>query len=510
MNPMLRLVDGARELAGRMRVDSIMDGTRSALSEWVSSRSWLSRPQRENRTSRVGLYHRICWGPPRDALGDGWETTAGDLHDVTAALDTALSTEPALLQARASARQDGGAWLWPVTADQNWSEPLPNTATEVVALHVLTRDEVSVRDLEHDPRSKNWSKPSVVDVHANRNGMSWNGAAVHTSRLIYVSGAPSTPSQQVPERGYDLPVLELYRQAIDDYDAAVRNVGRLINRLSMPWIRLVSAKDAAASGGNDYEARLELLRMSMGDALGLMVLLGDDEAGWSGPSLGGVRDAVNILAERVSSIEGFPLSRLIGQAPGGLSTDDASGKRSYNAFLSHERRLVLTPPLLRLYDIALGPDPSRKVIWPVLDSPTILETAQASEANARRDAVLVDLGAIGPDESRGRFVDGEESALPVIDTEDDDVVEETGGTPLDDSEAALTDLAPGEKASDKLPNGAQIASALEIVDRVATRKLPRESGIESLQSFFGMTVEQAEKVMGAVGKTFFIDTPDEP
>ena len=56
-------------------------------------------------------------------------------------------------------------------------------------------------------------------------------------------------------------------------------------------------------------------------------------------------------------------------------------------------------------------------------------------------------------------------------------------------------------------NGAQVTSALEIVQAVATGTLPRESGISMLTAFFGLSLEVAERVMGPVGRGF---TPAAP
>lgn len=51
-------------------------------------------------------------------------------------------------------------------------------------------------------------------------------------------------------------------------------------------------------------------------------------------------------------------------------------------------------------------------------------------------------------------------------------------------------------------NGAQIASALEIVAQVARGDLPRGNGIAMLTEFFSMSPAQAERIMGEVGRSF--------
>jgi hypothetical protein len=57
-------------------------------------------------------------------------------------------------------------------------------------------------------------------------------------------------------------------------------------------------------------------------------------------------------------------------------------------------------------------------------------------------------------------------------------------------------------------NGAQVTSALEIVTAVASRGLPRSTGVEMLVAFFGLTREVAESVMGDVGQSFFVQFQD--
>jgi len=56
-------------------------------------------------------------------------------------------------------------------------------------------------------------------------------------------------------------------------------------------------------------------------------------------------------------------------------------------------------------------------------------------------------------------------------------------------------------------NGAQISSAVTIVQEVAQGRLPREVGINMLESFLGLSKQQAQRVMGTVGRGFTIKEP---
>tara|TARA_Y100000310_G_scaffold121537_2_gene120305 strand:- start:1810 stop:3528 length:1719 start_codon:yes stop_codon:yes gene_type:complete len=59
-----------------------------------------------------------------------------------------------------------------------------------------------------------------------------------------------------------------------------------------------------------------------------------------------------------------------------------------------------------------------------------------------------------------------------------------------------------EKASDTALNGAQVQAATSIVERVALGALPRDAGVSMLSEFFNMGKDQAERVMGSVGRGF--------
>lgn len=71
------------------------------------------------------------------------------------------------------------------------------------------------------------------------------------------------------------------------------------------------------------------------------------------------------------------------------------------------------------------------------------------------------------------------------------------------SAVAANAAAQGKDVQDIALNGAQVASLLEIIQQVATREIPRENGIELIQTAFNLTPEQADRLLGSVGRTFF-------
>lgn len=86
--------------------------------------------------------------------------------------------------------------------------------------------------------------------------------------------------------------------------------------------------------------------------------------------------------------------------------------------------------------------------------------------------------------------------------EDED---EQGAQPSEANTATATVAATGVAAADTALNGAQVQAAAAIVQQVALRQLPRDSGIAQLVEFFNVAPDRAERIMGAVGRSFFIE-----
>lgn len=77
---------------------------------------------------------------------------------------------------------------------------------------------------------------------------------------------------------------------------------------------------------------------------------------------------------------------------------------------------------------------------------------------------------------------------------------------VEQPQLAATPTAPGRNVTvsqETALNGAQVTSALAIVQAVADRRLPRDSGLGQLQVFFNLSTEEAALIMGSVGTDAF-------
>lgn len=94
--------------------------------------------------------------------------------------------------------------------------------------------------------------------------------------------------------------------------------------------------------------------------------------------------------------------------------------------------------------------------------------------------------------------------LPIPEINEDD----DGTAPAADDAAGPDSEIDEEKAELRF-TGIQITSTIGILQEVAKRRMPRENGIKLLTTSLGLSRDQAEGIMGNIGKTFFIEAENE-
>lgn len=214
------------------------------------------------------------------------------------------------------------------------------------------------------------------------------------------------------------------------------------------------------------------------------------------------RVAISLLGEFVllgmDAVGSFALSsnktQLFAQALGAMLTSIAE---TFNR--------CAIPRLMKLNSVP-------QEFWPELTYSDI-ETPDVGEL-ASAIGTMVNAGLLTPDNALETHV-REFLNLPVAEPittrpEDGEAVEPgvpgVPGVPgLESPEDIQVDV--GEDTSPEISlNGAQVAALLDITERVATRALPRESGVQLIATAFQLDRDVADRLMGEVGRTFFSQT----
>jgi hypothetical protein len=411
-----RLSLGIRQMADSAQSDATglgvlgLDKARDARPAEVA---WLYPRELENAATD-GVVRRLVYSVPEDALGQGWRTDRDGNRDVTRELDDDLGLEEVAEEADANARTYGGCYSLVVTEGvSDLRKPMPPGPRTILQVHPLTSIECVALTWNADLKSAAWTRPESFLVQAIRPGISVPMGEVHRSHLLYLPGLPKPRTQVVPTQlGYDISAVQAYWEAVRDLDLASRSAAIALMEQSMVVLNMPGGSGILA--GNQNAEALQALDLwgYARSTRGTSLLTGNNTASRLEAPLSGLADGVRVLYEKLGSVEGIPLTVLFGMAPGGLTTDDASGRATYERLIQRHRRRRLDPWLRALYRLAYGPE-RFTFEWPAVNPPTPTERANRSQALATRDATLIAANVLTPDEARGRFGD-EEADLPVM------------------------------------------------------------------------------------------------
>lgn len=387
---------------------------------------WLTLEEMETLPTVDAIIRAAVHAVPEDALGQGWRVDSGTRRDVTADLDDQLLLVERLIELDSNARQYGGALALVVTDAQDLAEPLGEGPHEVHAVHVFTGREITPIGWEPDLRSPGWALPSMWSIHPLRQGLGIYKSGlsrVHASHVVYMPGLPRPRSQIMPFLGLDLSVPQAYWERARDLGLVMNSAAILAMEHGMAVLNIQDGRTAlAGSGADESGAGSELMdALSLWDkgrsVLKTSIVTGNNTVSRLAAPLDGYANVVRLQYEQLGAVERVPISVMMQLTPSGLASDDIPARRNYELFIARHRRTRPQPALRRIYDIALGPDSERVVVWPAVYPPTPSEQATISVQLAQRDQILVGIGAVTPDESRGRISAeaGEaEAILPVL------------------------------------------------------------------------------------------------
>jgi hypothetical protein len=376
---------------------------------------WLAPPDLD-ALSADGIMHRLIHGIPQEAIATGWRAdVVGEAdRDAAIAIDEDLGLEERLLEVGAASRQYGGCWSLCVHEGvEDLRKPLPERPGRLLQVHPLMGIEAQAVEWQPDPRQRGWMAPIRMQVTPTRPGISVPVGVVHVSHMVYMPGLPLSPTIAPPLLGYHMPVPVVYWDAVRDLGLAHRSAAVAAMEQSMVVLRLKGGQTAL---GSDQRAQmldaLELWGLTR-STRGTSVTLGDDEASRLEAPLSGLDGILRATYDRLTVPEGLSVTWLLGQPPGGLTTDDQASRRQTRRLLERWRRLRANPWLREVYRRAM-PDRRVAIVWPDVDPPTDAERAAMSAALATRDAGLIAAGVVSPEEARERYRGDEELLLPVL------------------------------------------------------------------------------------------------
>jgi phage-related protein (TIGR01555 family) len=372
-----------------------------------------------------GYARRIVDFPASEATRKGWRVDDGgdDGANPMKDEDKRLQVIARVKRALTLARRDGGACILIVTKDGATKpgalerELNLDKLARVENLIVLDKYEAIPQTWETDPKSPRFGQPVTWHVAPLVPGTAAfagaGSATVHHSRLIYIDGADVDTDVRNANGGYGDSILQHVWDAIRN-KTTIDQAGATASQEM--HVDVLKVQDLAGKSVSDQAAFFDLRLKAMAQQKSVlnMIIVGDGEDFTSrAASLTGFADLDAAAKEALAAVSGIPLSILFGEPPGGLSTDNESGRDSWSKVVAALQETYLLEPLTYLYTVLYsakeGPTggavpESWRVEFEPLDEMSAAERATVEKTHAETDQIRIDSGVLTPEHvARSRY-----------------------------------------------------------------------------------------------------------
>lgn len=516
--PFIRRFDGWANTFTALGVD-LKDSSRSTT---FGTRKPQDRSQLETLYEQDELVHLVVDRIPEHATRR-WIKVTGAMDDsgrpdqdfgrqVIEALELVDAQTSVFDLTRVHRLYGGAAILVGADDGQDTDKPLNlDNLKTVNYLEVLSRYEITPRDIDEDPKSPTYRKPLFYE-HAR--GANTGGNKIHHSRIIRLKRHMiATDTSSGARNGWDNSVIERVYDPIKDFESIFGYTNSIVQSLVQGVLKIpslaqmLSAEDGSATVANRVQ-NLQFLR----SIINMIVIDSKEEFDLKVSPISGLAELIVRYMDRLAAAAEMPLSILFGQPPTGLSTDDESGRTTFYDSIANFQKRLLRPVITYLIDLVIHAKngllkgkfpPNWSFEFLPLLEPSQKENADRELVMSGVDKINIENGTLSPEEARSRLVNDPQCPYQ-LDLSRDIAAEELGDPSLALAPDAATG-APTEGAEVVVEplNGAQAEAAVGILEKVAARALPRDAGVGALQVFFRLTRPQAELVFASVGKTFF-------
>lgn len=384
---------------------------------------------------------------PEELTRKGWDFQCEDDDDrsVTEAvmqwardLDLTGKAKEALEYARAYG--GAGIFLGADDGQRDLTKPLDLKKVKTFQwLNVLTPLELFPRIWYGDPHAPKYGEPMIYRIQrfvfggAVESGFSekiFEMPLVHESRIIRIDGIRVSRRHLRERNGWGDSVLMRVLQTISDFQQAHGAAAILTQDFAQAVFKIKDLAQMISSNDQGIlEARAQIIELSRSIARAVFVDADGEDFERKSTSVQGLPDLIRLLVYNLASDLEMPVSRLMGEAPGGLggaTSGDTDIRWFYDRLESLQKR-KLEPVLRRLLQVGLncktgpsgGNEPEN---WSIKFNPlwqlTDLEQADRRLKIAQADAAYIAAQVLSPEEvAASRFGGDEYNSETTIDLE---------------------------------------------------------------------------------------------
>ncbi|MFB8927125.1 anti-CBASS protein Acb1 family protein [Xanthomonas arboricola pv. juglandis] len=275
-----------------------------------------------------------------------WRTWNADQNQISAieAEEKRLGLQVKLLEAHTKARLFGGAAIYIGTGDSRPDLPLDPARIQkggIRHLNVVTRKYLQSGERDRDPESPSYGKPAFYTMTS-----STGQVEIHPSRLIVLQGAHKPDDDIDIGDGWGDSVLMAIMDEIKRADSTSANIASLVFEAKVDVIKIPNFM--ARMSDPIYEAqilqRLQLAAMAKG-INGTLVMDTEEAYEQKSATFTGLTDVLLAFMQLVSGAADIPVTRLLGQSPGGLNASGETDIRNYYDRIRAGQELTLGPAL---------------------------------------------------------------------------------------------------------------------------------------------------------------------
>lgn len=359
---------------------------------------------------------RIVDKVPEECTRRGWDVVVSEMDDGDDINPydeelVRLRVQQCFNRADKLARKDGGSLIYMAIDDgREQLEPVDEAnIRKLKHLVVVERWGVEPIEWETSLDSPEFGNPSCYRIRPYVQGGGVVERVVHSSRLLRFDGIWLPPRMAAENQYWGDSVLQRSYWKVLNFSELERDIGHIVRSFSF-IIAKIHGLAGLVSGGNK-EAVLDRLMLLNESITAMRMGVCDSEKedlAFTQRSVTGLSELYDRMAQSLASSAGMPVTLLFGQAPGGLTTDDESGRTYWYDTISDRQKNYYTPNLERLIRfVALskeGPTPGKAPLWKIqyraLKESTESELGELRHKQAQTDQIYIQYGAVTPEEIR--------------------------------------------------------------------------------------------------------------
>ncbi len=468
----------------------------------------LTRQELDDLGRQDGLARKIIGRVVDDALRSGWVVTfKGDEDDAVTPEDAIDFNERlvkwykevrltrGISQHLKQARQYGGSLLALGAMDgQESNQPLDvNRVTEFSWVRALDRFQVDTAGIiDARPESPHFGFPLIYNLHSvfthffrgpgvpeSEGGEgervqisqqpTLQQTRVHTSRVWRTDGVMLSDRVRLQNQGWGDSVLEAAFTPLSNWSSAMAGAGTIIQDYTQGVYKLRDMKGVLNAQGSDL-VRKRFQVMDFVKSIWNAIIVDADEEDYTRTttSVAGLSEVLDRFGMHLSAVADMPLTLLFGVSPGGFGTGEAEGDNWDDTVTAYQTDFI--EPLLEYVLTILFATPEFNDFpsnWSIkfnsLQLADPLQEADIRFKTSQADALDIQNGVLSPDEvAISRFGGSTYST--------DTTLDETAR----EMDARLAEEGLDVNRSEPLAAG-QVTSLLDILARVGTGSLPKES-----------------------------------